>query len=99
MMRTKLTVKLALALAVAISSGYSLGENAPTLHLETNVVADREQPKVSYFIPWKSTGGLDELHWKLDPRNDETLRVIDRNVLLRASGLYNSLDMESRAEN
>lgn len=85
---------LQLGLIMAVLAAPSWGEDAPSLHLETNVIADREQPKVSYFIPWKSTRGLDGLHWKLDPRNDDTLRVIDRNVLRRASGLYNSLDME-----
>ncbi len=69
--------------------------DAPTLYLESTLVGDKEQPTVSYFIPWKGTGTPDKLHWNLEQKNDKTLELIDRDVMVRSISIYNELDMES----
>jgi hypothetical protein len=86
----KLTLNV---LIVLLLTGTFMPEDEPLLHLEATVKADKEQPKVSYFIPWKSTGKSDELFWKLEQKNDETLDVVDRSVLLRSKALYKTLNM------
>lgn len=69
--------------------------DAPTLYLESTLVGDKEQPTVSYFIPWKGTGTPDKLHWNLEQKNDKTLELIDRDVMVRSMSIYNELNMEN----
>jgi hypothetical protein len=86
---------LLLSVLLSFQPVSSVAEEEPLLQLEATVKADREQPKVSYFIPWKATGQNDELFWKLEQKNDETLEVVDRNILLRSKSLYKTLNMEA----
>ena len=65
------------------------------LYLESTFVGDKEQPTVSYFIPWKGTGTPDSLHWNIEQKNDKTLDLIDRDVVVRSMSIYNELDMEN----
>lgn len=65
------------------------------LYLESTVVGDKEQPTVSYFIPWKGTGTPDKLHWNIEEKNDKTLELIDRDIMVRSMSIYNELDMEN----
>ncbi len=67
----------------------------PTLFLESTLVGDKEQPTVSYFIPWKGTGTPDNLHWNLEQKNDKTLDLIDRDIMVRSMSIYNELNMEN----
>ncbi len=67
----------------------------PTLFLESTLVGDKEQPTVSYFIPWKGTGTPDNLHWNLEQKNDRTLDLIDRDIMVRSMSIYNELNMEN----
>lgn len=64
------------------------------LYLESTIVGDKEQPTVSYFIPWKGVGTPDQLHWNIEQKNDGTLDLIDRNVLIRSMSIYNELGLE-----
>ncbi len=66
-----------------------------SLYLESTIVGDKEQPTVSYFIPWKGTGTPDKLHWNIEQKNDKTLELIDRDVMVRSMSIYNELDMEN----
>ncbi|MFL0799325.1 MAG: hypothetical protein K6L80_02660 [Agarilytica sp.] len=72
-----------------------LSAEEPTLFLESTLVGDKEQPTVSYFIPWKGTGTPDNLHWNLEQKNDRTLDVIDRDIMVRSMSIYNELNMEN----
>lgn len=65
------------------------------LYLESTVVGDKELPTVSYFIPWKGTGTPDKLHWNIEEKNDKTLELIDRDIMVRSMSIYNELDMEN----
>ncbi len=67
----------------------------PTLYLESTLIGDKEQPTVSYFIPWKETGTPDKLHWNIEQKNDKTLDLIDRDIMVRSMSIYDELDMES----
>lgn len=72
-----------------------MGAEEKDLYLESTIVGDKEQPTVSYFIPWKGVGTPDQLHWNIEQKNDGTLDLIDRNVMVRSMSIYNELDLEA----
>ncbi|WP_086934642.1 hypothetical protein [Agarilytica rhodophyticola] len=94
-----------LLLLVCVVSSFSFAEDQKKaeskpdgdseLFLESTIVGDKEQPTVSYFIPWKGTGTPDKLHWNIEQKNDKTLDLIDREVMIRSISIYNELDMEN----
>lgn len=63
--------------------------------LESTFVGDKEQPAVSYFIPWKGTSTPDKLQWNLDVKYDQTLELIDRDVVVRSMNIYDEMQLES----
>ena len=66
----------------------------PSIRLESTFVGDKEQPAISYFIPWKGSETPEKLQWNLEPKHDQTLQVVDRDVLIKSMNVYNELDME-----
>jgi len=79
----------------AEEDGENKAKDESMLYLESTLVGDKEQPTVSYFIPWKGTGTPDKLHWNIEQKNDKTLDLIDRDVMMRSMSIYNELDMEN----
>ena len=67
-----------------------------TIELESYIVGDKEQPAVSYFIPWQGTGTPDKLHWNIERKNDRTLDTVDRDVLTRSMNIYNEMKLEPK---
>ena len=86
----------ALRFLTIIMTGVSLTAHAEevTLELESTLVGDKEQPAVSYFIPWKEIGAPDQLDWDIESKNDQSLKIVDREILLRSNRIYDELDME-----
>ncbi|WNO10724.1 hypothetical protein [Teredinibacter sp. KSP-S5-2] len=68
------------------------------IKLESTFVGDKEQPGVSYFIPWKGTSAPDKLYWNIEDKNDQTLEMVDRDVMLRSINIYNEMDLEKPME-
>lgn len=68
------------------------------IELESYIVGDKEQPAVSYFVPWKGTSAPDKLHWNIEDKNDQTLNLVDREVMLRSIDIYNELKLEEPVE-
>jgi hypothetical protein len=64
------------------------------IRLESTFVGDKEQPSVSYFIPWKGTDSADGLRWQLERKNDDTLNLVDRDIMLRSINIYNEMKLE-----
>jgi len=64
------------------------------IRLESTFIGDKEQPSVSYFIPWKGTESPDKLRWKIERKNDDTLNVVDRDIMLRSMTIYNEMQLE-----
>ena len=85
----------AAAAALLCSAGLCLAQEETHIKLESNFIGDKEQPSVSYFIPWKDIGTPDKLLWNIDSRYDKTLDVVDRQVFLRATGMYTEMQLES----
>lgn len=67
----------------------------PAVRLESTFVGDKEQPAVSYFIPWQGTSTPDKLQWSMEKKHDATLEAVDRQVLERTVNIYQEMQMES----
>lgn len=72
---------------------YGEEEEAP-IKLESTFIGDKEQPAVSYFIPWKGTASPDKLRWDIEREHDNTLELIDRDIMLRSMNIYDEMQLE-----
>jgi len=86
---------MAISLSFASSLATAVG-NQDLLELESSFVGDREQPNVSYSLPWKGPEGPDELYRDIDSFNENLLEPVDRDLLLRSIRFYDELDLESQ---
>lgn len=66
--------------------------------LESTFVGDKEQPAVSYFIPWQSMGTPEKLYRNIEGTNDHSLDAVDREVLIRTINIYNELNLENSSQ-
>jgi hypothetical protein len=73
-------------------------EGSPAVRLESVIVGDKEQPAVSYFVPWQGTRTPDRLQWNMDRKHDTTLSPVDREVLRRSVTVYEQMDLEHNAD-
>ena len=64
------------------------------IDLESTFVGDREQPSVSYIIPWKPPEGPDGLYRPIRSISANALDPLDREVLARNIRFYNELSLE-----
>ncbi|CAH0992520.1 hypothetical protein SIN8267_02652 [Sinobacterium norvegicum] len=64
--------------------------------LESSFIGDKEQPTVSYFIPWQGLGTPDKLHWNMEAKHDESLSPVDRDVMLRSMRIYDEMNLETQ---
>ncbi len=69
-------------------------KDSSVMELESYIVGDKEQPAVSYFVPWKGSQTPDNLQWNVQEKNDKTLEPIDREVMLRSLEIYKEMDLE-----
>ncbi|WP_210330288.1 hypothetical protein [Aliikangiella sp. G2MR2-5] len=69
-------------------------EEPKVIKLETNFIGDKEQPAVSYFVPWKGVGTPERLQWQITDKIDRTLNLVDRNVFIRSTTLYHEMNLE-----
>lgn len=65
------------------------------IKLESVFVGDKEQPAISYFIPWQGVGAPDNLQWNVEEKHDKALQAIDREIMLRSIQLYDQLQLET----
>lgn len=72
----------------------AIAEEETVMELESYIVGDKEQPAVSYFVPWAGTSAPDKLHWNIEDKNDRTLELIDRDVMVRSINIYNDMNLE-----
>jgi hypothetical protein len=64
------------------------------IDLESTFVGDKEQPSVSYFIPWKPPEGPSKLYRPIKSISGNALDPVDRDVLVRNIQFYNELSLE-----
>ena len=72
-----------------------VADDEPDIKLESTFVGDKEQPAVSYFIPWQGNRTPDKLQWEMEQKHDTTLQLIDRDVMLRSINIYEDMNMEN----
>ena len=88
--------KLYVFFAMLLSSG-AMSQEVPrhSIDLESTIVGDKEQPAVSYFVPWQDVGTPEKLQWNIDRKHDNTLDLLDRDVMLRSMTVYSQMNMEN----
>ncbi|WP_027330987.1 hypothetical protein [Marinimicrobium agarilyticum] len=66
----------------------------PAIRLQSTFIGDKEQPAVSYFVPWQGTSTPDKLQWSMENKHDATLEAVDRKVLHRTVTIYQEMQLE-----
>jgi hypothetical protein len=64
------------------------------IDLESTFIGDKEQPSVSYFIPWKPPEGPDKLYRPIQSISGNALDPLDRDVMARSIQFYDELALE-----
>lgn len=67
------------------------------IDLESTFVGDKEQPSVSYFIPWKPPEGPDQLYRSITSVSGKVFEVVDRDIHSRTMQFYDELSLEAPA--
>ena len=88
-MKQRQFVAAALALAGLLVAGTGAAEDRATLD-RTQIIGNRELPKVLYIVPWKKPGPGDLSGIPSESVLDEALAPIDRDVF-RRQVRYNAL--------
>ncbi|MCR8916184.1 hypothetical protein FDP08_09705 [Marinobacter panjinensis] len=94
-----LTDSSSLALIAALVS-LTLAQGASAqdkIDLESTFVGDKEQPSVSYFIPWKPPAGPDQLYRSITSVAGKVFEVVDRDIHSRTMQFYDELSLEAPA--
>ena len=85
-------ILLLASLLAVVASSTSLAEEP--IKLQSNFVGDKEQPAVSYFVPWQGPGGNDKLYRKEEDKYEKSIDAVDRDVMLRSMRIYNEFNLE-----
>lgn len=86
--------------AAAIAAGSKAPSVADRLSLGTaTVTGDREQPKVMYIVPWKSSSIGDSSGKPMNSLLDEALAPVDRDEFKREVAYYDAVRGEAPQNN
>lgn len=101
-MQTKYSMAAGAAILAAIGCFNAFAEQPeeappgqPAVRLESTITGDKEQPAVSYFIPWQGTQNPDKLQWNIEAKHDASVQPVDRDVMQRSINIYNELNLEN----
>ncbi len=86
---------LAWSLAVVALSVPASVLGQDNIDLESTFVGDKEQPSVSYFIPWKPPEGPEKLYRSISSVAGKVFEVVDRDVHSRTMRFYDELSLEA----
>lgn len=78
------------------SNTQAKGEDSEIV-LQSTFVGDKEQPAVSYFVPWKGSASPDKLRWNREPKNDQALDIVDREVMINSMTIYEEMELEGQS--
>lgn len=92
-------MKYVLLVSVLIISCFAKSEAEEPIKLESHIVGDKEQPAVSYFVPWQEPGGAEKLYQNVEERYDSSLEAVDRDVMLRSMRIYDEMNLENTQTN
>ncbi len=85
---------LALVAALVALSLARSASGQDRIDLESTFVGDKEQPSVSYFIPWKPPEGPDQLYRSISSVAGKVFEVVDRDIHSRTMQFYDELSLE-----
>lgn len=98
MIKNNQKLRLLCALVLTLLSSSFLLSNASQaeepIKLQSSFVGDKEQPAVSYFVPWQGPGGNEKLYRKEEDKYEKSIDAVDREVMLRSMRIYNELNLE-----
>ena len=81
--------------AILVSSAHVMAEEP--IKLESHFVGDKEQPAVSYFMPWQGPSSSAEgLEQNQEDKYEKSIDTVDRDVMLRSMRIYDELDLEGK---
>ena len=86
-------IKIVVASFFFLASHLVLAEDP--IKLESHFVGDKEQPAVSYFMPWQGPSSSAEgLEQKQEDKYEKSIDAVDRDVMLRSMRIYDELNLE-----
>ena len=101
-MQTKHPIAAGMALVAIVACAKASAESnrdepseQPAIRLESVITGDKEQPAVSYFIPWQGTKTPEKLQWNIEDKHDGTIQPVDRAVMQRSMNIYNEMNLEN----
>lgn len=92
-------VLLSITLVFSFVMQATAAKNEEPIKLESHIVGDKEQPAVSYFVPWQEPGGTDKLYQNVEERYDSSLEAVDRDVMQRSMRIYDEMNLENNPTN
>lgn len=67
------------------------------IKLESSFVGDKEQPAVSYFMPWQGPSSASEVFYeKKEEKYELSIDAVDRDEMLRSIQIYEEMNLEGR---
>ena len=67
------------------------------IKLESSFVGDKEQPAVSYFMPWQGPSSASEVFYeKKEEKYEMSIDAVDRDEMLRSIQIYEEMNLEGR---
>lgn len=67
------------------------------MRLESHFVGDKEQPAVSYFMPWQGpSSSTDQLYQNKEEKYEMSIDAVDRDEMLRSIQIYEEMNLENR---
>ena len=67
------------------------------MKLESHFVGDKEQPAVSYFMPWQGpSSSTEQLYQNNEEKYEMSIDAVDRDEMLRSIQIYEEMNLENR---
>jgi len=67
------------------------------MKLESHFVGDKEQPAVSYFMPWQGpSSSTEQLYQNKEEKYEMSIDAVDRDEMLRSIQIYEEMNLENR---
>ena len=87
--------KFVVALVVTMASAVVVAEEP--MKLESHFVGDKEQPAVSYFMPWQGpSSSTEQLYQNKEEKYEMSIDAVDRDEMLRSIQIYEEMNLENR---
>lgn len=67
-----------------------------TIELQSTFIGDREQPGVSYIMPWKPPEGPEGLYRPIDSISNNVLDPLERDLLIHSVHYYEQMALEQK---